>query len=159
MLTKIVLKWQHVCCERDMPVHYEEYPGLISILVTTINERLAHDWLHSTFWSSHNQRSILRVVTGAYSDRLPTLYMVLGRDKPVLRGPNRTESNLFHHGETNHLQGWVTAWICYWHDPQNRSLLITGVVLVRLLLSTRVRYSLTFRVNVTLLQQERKLSY
>ena len=29
-----------------------------------------------------------------------TLYLVQGRAMPVLHGPNSTESNLFHHGET-----------------------------------------------------------
>ena len=28
----------------------------------------------------------------------------------------------------NHIQGWMTVWICYWHAPQNRSLLTTSHV-------------------------------
>ena len=35
----------------------------------------------------------------------PTLYVVHGRAKPVLRGPNNTEPNLFHHGETTYRVG------------------------------------------------------
>ena len=31
-----------------------------------------------------------------------TLYLVQGRAKPVLHGPNSTESNLFHHGEATY---------------------------------------------------------
>ena len=36
----------------------------------------------------------------AFSDSHPTLCVVHGRDKPVLRGPNSTQLNLFHQGET-----------------------------------------------------------
>ena len=38
----------------------------------------------------------------AFSDSHPTLYVVDGRDKPVLHGPSSTEYNLFHHGETTY---------------------------------------------------------
>ena len=31
-----------------------------------------------------------------------TLYLVQGRDKPVFHGPNSTEPNMFHHGETTY---------------------------------------------------------
>ena len=42
-------------------------------------------------------------MTVAYSDSHPiTLYVVQGRAKPVLRGPNGTEPNLFQHGETTY---------------------------------------------------------
>ena len=51
------------------------------------------------------QRSILRTKTVAYSDRHPTLYVVHGRAKPVLPGPNSTETNPFHHGETTYRVG------------------------------------------------------
>ena len=37
--------------------------------------------------------------TVAYSDSHPSLYVVHGRAKPVLHGPNSTEYNLFHQGE------------------------------------------------------------
>ena len=36
------------------------------------------------------------------------LYVVQGRAKPVLHGPNSTEPNLFHHGETTHMVGWMS---------------------------------------------------
>ena len=36
----------------------------------------------------------------AYSDSHPTLYVVHGSAKPVLREPNSTEPDLFHHAET-----------------------------------------------------------
>ena len=41
----------------------------------------------------------------AFSDNHPTLYVVHGKAKPVLRGPNITEPNLFHHGETTYRVG------------------------------------------------------
>ena len=37
-----------------------------------------------------------------------TLYVVHGRARPVLRGPNSTEPNLFHHGETSYRVGWLS---------------------------------------------------
>ena len=37
-------------------------------------------------------------MTVGYSDSLPTLYVVHGRAKLVLRGPNSTEQNLLHTG-------------------------------------------------------------
>ena len=43
---------------------------------------------------SLHQRSILRTTTVEYSDSPPTLFVVHGRAKPVLRGPNSTEPNL-----------------------------------------------------------------
>ena len=48
------------------------------------------------------QRSNMTEVRVAYSDTPPTLYEVHGRAKPVLCGPNSTESNLFHHGDTTY---------------------------------------------------------
>ena len=47
-------------------------------------------------------------MTVAYSDSLPTLYVVHGRAKPVLRGPNSTEPNLLHHGETTYRVGQLS---------------------------------------------------
>ena len=38
----------------------------------------------------------------------PTLYLVQGRAKPVLHGPNSTESNLFTHGETTYRVGLLS---------------------------------------------------
>ena len=38
----------------------------------------------------------------------PTLYLVQGRDKPVLHRQNSTESNQFHHGETTYRIGWMS---------------------------------------------------
>ena len=38
-------------------------------------------------------------------DSGPTLYVVQGRAKPDLHGPNSTESNLFDHGETTYRVG------------------------------------------------------
>ena len=35
-------------------------------------------------------------------------YLVQGRAKPVLCGPNSTESNLFHHWETTNRVGWMS---------------------------------------------------
>ena len=40
----------------------------------------------------------------------PTLYVVHGRAKPVLRGPNNTEPNLFHHGETTYRVGGLSEY-------------------------------------------------
>ena len=51
------------------------------------------------------QRSILRSMPVAYSDSHPTMYVVHGRAKPVLHGPNSTESYLFRHGETTYRVG------------------------------------------------------
>ena len=57
------------------------------------------------------QRSILRTMPAAPSDSPPTLYVVHGRDKPVLCGPpNSIESNLFHHGETTYRVGWLSEY-------------------------------------------------
>ena len=48
-------------------------------------------------------------MTVAYSDCHPTLYEVHGRAKPVLRGPNRTEPNMF--PWRNHIQAVMeTPW-------------------------------------------------
>ena len=44
-------------------------------------------------------------MTVTYSDCHPTLYVVHGRAKTVLRGPNSTEPNLLHHGETTFMVG------------------------------------------------------
>ena len=41
----------------------------------------------------------------AFSDSHPTLYVVDGRDKPVLHGPSSTGPNLFYHGETTYGPG------------------------------------------------------
>ena len=41
-------------------------------------------------------------MTVAYADSLPTLYVVHGRSKPVLRALNSAKPNLFHHGETTY---------------------------------------------------------
>ena len=49
-------------------------------------------------------------MTVAYSDSLPALKVVHGRAKPVLRGPNSTEPNLFHHGETTHRVGLLSEY-------------------------------------------------
>ena len=54
---------------------------------------------------AHGQRSNMTKVTVAYSDSVPTLYVVHGRAKPVLHGPDSTETNLFHHGETTYRVG------------------------------------------------------
>ena len=53
------------------------------------------------------QTSSFKSMTVAYSDAdgHPTLYVVLGRAKPVLRGPNSTEPNLFLGGETTYRVG------------------------------------------------------
>ena len=47
-----------------------------------------------------HQTSFFLSMTVAFSDRHPNLYVVHGRTKPVLCGPNSTEPNLLHHGET-----------------------------------------------------------
>ena len=49
-------------------------------------------------------------MTVAYSDSLPTLYVVHGRAKLVIRGPNSTEPNLIHHGETTYRIGWLSEY-------------------------------------------------
>ena len=46
----------------------------------------------------------------AYSDSPPTLHVVPGRAKPVLHGPNSTEPNLFHHGETTYRVGRLSEY-------------------------------------------------
>ena len=60
--------------------------------------------------TSQGQRSLLRSMPVAYSDSHPTLYVVHGRAKPVLHGPNSTDSNLFHHGETTYRVGWLSEY-------------------------------------------------
>ena len=49
-------------------------------------------------------------MTIAYSDSLPTLYVVHGRAKAVIRGPNSTEPNLFYHGETTYKVGRLSEY-------------------------------------------------
>ena len=44
----------------------------------------------------------------AFSDSHPTLDVVHGRAKPVLRGLNGTEPNLFHHEGTTYRVGWLS---------------------------------------------------
>ena len=51
--------------------------------------------------------------------------MVRGGAKPVFHGPNRTESNLFHHGE-NHIQSWMTVWESYSRALEQRTLEAEG---------------------------------
>ena len=41
---------------------------------------------------------------------LPTLDVVHERAKPVLCGPNSTEPNLYHHGETTYSVGWLSEY-------------------------------------------------
>ena len=48
------------------------------------------------------QTSFFCTTRVALSDSLPTLYVVHGRAKPVLCGPNSTEPNPFYHGETTY---------------------------------------------------------
>ena len=57
-------------------------------------------------------------MTVAYSDRHPTLYVVHGRANPVLRGPNSTKPNLFHHGETTNRLGWLSEYECCCHASE-----------------------------------------
>ena len=57
-------------------------------------------WIHSDSDPLSLQTSFFQSMAVAYTDSLPTLYVVRGRGKPVLRGPSSTEPNLFHHGET-----------------------------------------------------------
>ena len=52
-----------------------------------------------------DQTSFFLSMTVAYSDSHPALYVVHGRAKPVLRGPNSTDPNLFHHGYTSYRAG------------------------------------------------------
>ena len=47
----------------------------------------------------------MRSMTVGLSDSHPTLCMVRGRAKPVLRGQNSTEPNLIHHRETTYRVG------------------------------------------------------
>ena len=51
------------------------------------------------------QRSLLQSTRVGFSAIGPTQYLVQGRAKPVLHGPNSTEPNLFHHGETTYRVG------------------------------------------------------
>ena len=51
------------------------------------------------------QMSLLYSTRVRFSDSGPTLYLVQGREKPVILGPNSTEPNLFHHGETTYRVG------------------------------------------------------
>ena len=50
------------------------------------------------------QTSFFLSVTVAFSDSRSTLYVVHGRAKQFLCGPNSTESNLFHH-----VQVWMNV--------------------------------------------------
>ena len=56
-----------------------------------------------------SQRFLLKSTRVGFSDSGPTqgppMYLVQGRAKPVIHGPNSTESNLFHHGETTYRVG------------------------------------------------------
>ena len=47
-------------------------------------------------------------MTAAFSDSHPTLHVVHGSAKTVLRGTNSTEPNMFHHGETTYRVGWLS---------------------------------------------------
>ena len=47
-------------------------------------------------------------MTVAFSDSHPTLYVVHGRAEPVIFGPNSTEANLCHHGETAYRVGCLS---------------------------------------------------
>ena len=57
------------------------------------------------FFSDGDQKSLLYDTRVGFSDGGPTLYVVPGRAKPVLHGPNSTESNLYHNGETTYRVG------------------------------------------------------
>ena len=54
------------------------------------------------------QRSLLLSKRVGISDSGTTLYVGHGRAKTVLHGPNSTETNLFHHGETTYRVGWMS---------------------------------------------------
>ena len=54
-------------------------------------------------------------MTVAYSDSLPTLYVVHRRPNPVLCGPNSTEPYLFHHWETTYRVGWLSEYATVMH--------------------------------------------
>ena len=54
---------------------------------------------------SPGQTSFFYSMTVAYSDSHPTMYVAHGRAKPVFRGPNITEPNLFPHEETTYRVG------------------------------------------------------
>ena len=71
--------------------------------------RYHHLW-QLTYSDSFSQRSILSSMPVAYSDIHPTLYVVHKRAKPVLQGPNSTDPNLFHHGETTYRVGWMSEY-------------------------------------------------
>ena len=49
-----------------------------------------------------NQTSFFKSISVEYSHSHPTLYVVHGRAKAVLSGPNSTEPNLFHYRETTY---------------------------------------------------------
>ena len=59
----------------------------------------------------------------AYSDH--SSYPECGSEsaKRVLHGPNSTESNLFHHGETTYRVWWL-IWICYYRALERKPLLL-----------------------------------
>ena len=58
--------------------------------------------LEKTMLEFQEQTSFFQSTTVAFSDSHPTLYEVHGRAKPVFRGLNSTEPNLFLHGETTY---------------------------------------------------------
>ena len=71
---------------------------------TRFTQFLTHNYKHlSSTWE--DQRSLLLSTRVRFSDSGPTLYLVQERAKLVLSGPNSTESNLFHRGETTYSVG------------------------------------------------------
>ena len=67
--------------------------------------RLGRPSLENIVWEQQKQRSLLYSMRVGFVGSGPTLYVVQGRAKPVLHGPNSTEYNLFHHRKTTYRVG------------------------------------------------------
>ena len=58
-------------------------------------------------WQRRSRRPFSKACQ-QHSESHPTLYVVHRSAKPVLHGPNNTETKLFHHGKNTFMVGWLS---------------------------------------------------
>ena len=72
-------------------------------------------------WGGPKQASSLWSMRVAYPDHSTNPACGFGSANPVPCGPNSTEANLFHDGESTYRVAWL-IWICYSRDLERRCL-------------------------------------
>ena len=91
--------------ERSTRIHRHRHPNLPHCRPDILFLKHACSILRQSVQFYIDLYFCLCTVQCILSDSHPTLYVVHERSKPVIRGPNSTEPNLFHHGETTYRVG------------------------------------------------------